>query len=240
MLIIPVHRLTRQTIVTDYGSDQIRIDASFPLLPHMVVKPYVHKAHMKAELHIQGPSSLLASIRVDAGHNLFRAHMQQLIAWIDRHVQKEEQAWTAMMRYYELIGLDIDDLPPDTVYKAWQRHESRRKSKKYLYNPRQDVLKNISPSKGTLNDGLRTASELLASFPDVCFNFAEDPDPSMIKKVIMYALHERHHWDQIEIGQQFGISQSAVSQHLRSIKAYLKPPLAVPHASPDAVPTSVS
>lgn len=232
MLIIPVHRLTRQTILCDYGSDQIRIDASFPLIPHMVVKPYVHKTHLRAQLIIHGPSSLLATIRQDAGHNLFRAHMQQLIAWIDRHVQKGEQAWTAMMRYYQLVGMDIDDLPPDTVYKAWQRHDTRRKSKKYLYNERQDVLKIISPVRGTLNDGLRTASELISEFPDVCFNFAEDPDPSMIKKVIMYALHRRHGWDQSEIAQQFGITQSAVSQHLRSIRAYLHRPAA--HASPDA------
>lgn len=220
-MLLQVHKLTRLTIIADFGSDHIRVDASSPLVPWLVIKPHTRKAQLTEYITLSGPPDLLSTIREDAGFNLYRAHMYQLVQWIDRHVVLEEQAWTWMMHYYRAIGLDIDDLAPETTYKQYQRHTVRKNSKKYLYNQENDVLKNTSPLRGALPEVMESTSRLISSLPELFYNRAGSPDASMIRKAIMYGMHHMHDWCQADIASAFGMTQQAVSEHIRSFKAIL-------------------
>lgn len=211
---LAVHTFTRKTLIAEYGSDHIHIGATSSLLPHLIVEPRYRNRPLRDQITIIAKDSILAQVRQDAGHNLYVAHMAQLVDWISKHASLEMGAWTWMMKYYELIGLDIDDLPPDRTYKQWQRHVDRKKQKNYLYNPEKDVLKNTTPLIGGVECAIEDAGYIIQRYPDHFFRADGQPDLYMIKKVLMYAMSDIHHIPQVDIAGYFQITQQAVSSHI--------------------------
>lgn len=211
---VPVHRLTLKVLRKMYGSHQIHLDISSPLIPLMTTGASLRRGDLTDEIHVTGPLDIIRSLHPDAGYNLFRAHMHQMIDWITLHVTLDHVAWAAMMDYYTAIGLDVDDLDPASVYKQWKRVQNRKKSKNNSYNLPFDVPRNMSHQKGSIKSAIETAAYLIAADPDQFYTRAGRPDPSMIKKAIMYSMSEHHGWSQMDIAGAFGLCQSAVSRHL--------------------------
>ena len=211
---VPVHRLSLKVIKKLYGSHHIQLDIASPLIPLLVSSASLRRGDLTDHIEVTGSPEIINALHPDAGYNLFRAHMHQLIDWITLHVTLDHVAWTSMMDYYNAIGLDVDDLDPASVYKQWRRTQNKKKVKNNSYNMASDVLKNMSHRKGTLKAAIETAAYLIAVDPDMFYTRASRPDPFMIKKVIMYAMSEYHGWSQMDIAGAFGLCQSAVSRHL--------------------------
>ncbi len=214
MVTIQVHRHSLRVLTKLYGSPRIHLDKASPLLPILTSQPRPSRGLLSDQIHVIGPDHTLSEVHPDAGHNLHRLHMHQLYDWITMHVDMGQLAWPAMMDYYRVMDMTLDDLDPASVYRQWYRSQGQRKSKNNSYNPSDDVPKNMSQSRGALKSVFETAAYLIAADPDQFYTRAGRPDPYMIKKAIMYSMSEHHGWSQIDIAGTFGLCQSAVSRHL--------------------------
>lgn len=216
---LAVHTFTRKTLIAEYGSDHIHVGSTSPLLPHLIVRPRYSNRQLNDHIIITGKESILSQIHPDAGHNLYVAHMAQLVDWISKHAIMQMGAWTAMIKYYSLIGLDYDDLPPERTYKQWQRSVERKKSKNHLYNQPVDVLNNIAPLIGGVECAIDDAASIIQRHPDHFFRADDQPDIFMVRKVLMYAMSDIHHIHQVDIASYFDISQPTVSEHINDFRA---------------------
>lgn len=190
------------------------------MLPYLTSPPISKKTSLDDHIIIMGAVEDL--IHPESGHNLYMANMQQLVDWIDRNVILGRPAWTSMMEWYRSIGLDIDDLPPERTYKRWQRMVRRKKAENKLYESGFDVLKNTTPHLGGLKLALEAAGRVINTYPDLFFTISGEPDPSMMRKAIIYAMADLQGWDQITIADHFGTTQQNISKHLTSIRAILR------------------
>lgn len=216
---LAVTTFTRKVLMYEYGSDHVYIGHNSPLLPHLTTAPRKSKRHLKDHIVLVGKDYLINDVRPDAGHNLYVAQMAQLVDWISMHASLDMGAYTWMNHFYDLTGLEDDDLPKDRTYKQWQRHEKRKKRKNYLYNPSKPVLKNTSHIGDALKLAMEDAGTLIQSHPDYFFRADDQPDMYMIKKAMVYVMADRHDIDQVDIAGCFDITQQAVSLHLRDFRS---------------------
>jgi hypothetical protein len=215
-VLIHVHRHSYRVLTTMYGSASIHLDKASPLVPILTAPTSISRGLMTDQIEITGSSRIIASISPDAGHNLYLVHKHQLMDWITLHVTMGEMVWPAMMRYYDQMGMTLDDLDPASVYRQWFRHQNRKKSTKGATNAACDVLKKLRPRKGTLDDVLEDVAMIIHQYPDTFYTLGGRPDPYMIRKAIMHTMHLAHGWRQTDIVAAFGVHKARVSRSISS------------------------
>lgn len=224
-MIIICHPLTRQTLLSEYRCHIIYADRKSPLIPIITSPPLITKAKLSASIDIRAEDSLEAAFHPRAGYNLYEYHMDKLVQYICRRDDMGDHAWTAMEDYAHAIGLDIDDLAPETIYKRWQRFCWQRdesiKRVNSLKNHTIPVLKNLKRSGTTLQECIEEASLLIASSPDTFMSPHGQPDKYMLKKATMYIMKTRR-WRLEQIATQFGETIPNVSVHISSFRRMIQ------------------
>lgn len=218
MITIPVHPLTRKAIIYQFGSDHIPVERVRALRPLLTLTSVRSTIKLSCTITITGDTKF---IRADAGYGLYLFHMEQLLDFIRLGVANDRNAYTSMMEYYTIIGLDIDELPPETAYKRWQRSKREKFHRKYLLKPYRGVLRNIGAKNADLNDCLAYTSAFIQTHPRLFLKKDGLPSEAMIRKIIMHTLWKRHNWPQQVIAQTFGIRQPTAHEHIRTMDGIL-------------------
>lgn len=216
---LQAHPLTWRVLTRHYGAGPIQIDTSSLLLPylkHSITLPKKVKLTVQIELAV--PDALAAEIRPDSGYNLYRYHYGQLLDWITLHVTNGLPAYSSMMEYYKSISMDVMELDPDSVYRQWYRLHHKKKSSSHATIPQKDVIQKLHRAKDGHQVALRIVSDLIAGHPAIFYTRRGQPDPDMIKKVLIHTLYHRCLWRQRQIAELLSLDKSVVSRHLESIK----------------------
>jgi len=140
--------------------------------------------------------------------------------WITSHVELGQMAWPAMMDYYRVYDLQDEDYDTATAYRMWHRSQRHKNLKNIAHFSPFTVLKNVQPNMKALNVIFETAAVLIEQLPDAFLDRQGHPDPSMIRKAIMYTMSEHCGWSQAEIAEVFGLDRSGVSRHISTIHPY--------------------
>lgn len=215
-MLIHVHRHSHRVLTRLHGSPTIHLDKASPLVPILTAPARLSRGLLTDQIEITGPAHILSTIDPDAGHSLYLIHKHQLMDWITLHVSMGEGAWPAMMRYYEQMGMTLDDLDPASIYRQWYRDQNRKKAEKSGTNPASCVPKKFRSQKDGLDDVMEMAAALIHQYPDTFYSLAGRPDPYMIRKAIMHSMYTHHGWRQIDIASAFGVARSRVSEAISS------------------------
>lgn len=217
-----VHPLTYRTFIAEFGAPDIYIPSNSVLIPIMTSAPVRSKAPLTLSVSVHASPALLREIHPQAGYNLYESHIDKAIQYINRRVSIDGNAWGAMMEYYSAIGLDIDELAPETLYKRYQRFNWAKNNKKYLQNPDKTVLHIATPEKAHIEDFRETVALLISQDPAKYHTQAGDPDFFMIKKATMYVMSVYHLWRIIDIADHFDETHQNVSKHIHTFRDMLK------------------
>ena len=224
-MIIPVHILTKRVLVSEYGSDQINVTSTCAILPLLISQPFKKSKSASLDDHITincSDEKLLLLLREDAGHNLYLMHMHQFVQWMEMHTRLQVSALNAMTMYYIAIGLDIDELPPERIYKRWQRAVKQKIHGKLVVKSENYVLMNTTYRKRAVYSVLEYLARVVQSDPDMFFRATDDqPDESMIRKALMDSF-KNCGWPQKEIAQLMRVTQQSISKGVRSYQVYLE------------------
>ena len=218
LMILRVHPLTYHSLVTKYGSHEIRVTPSHTLMPLLSFKPQVPTPRdMMREIILHGKSEVLACVREDAGANLYEIHMDEMIQHMCRAVDLGGHAEVAMKEYYVMIGLTIDDLDYGTAYKRWQRFKVKKNSTNFETKSLKPVLRKFQRHRDDINLSFEYASRVISADPSLYMTPDGRPILHMVIKVIIYAM-AAHGWRPSDIADKLGRYRCNVSYHLRSFR----------------------
>lgn len=215
---LTVHTLTRKTLCHEFGTDTLHIDSGSSLLPLLTSKPQRRDNDLNDTITITYPAHAVFVINPEAGHTLYRAHMQMLFMWIRFHVTLGVPAYTAMTMYYKVIGLEDDELPYDRVYKMWQRGVSDKKPPQPVTFSRPFVLPKVTTRQNQLESALLTISHLIQADADAFLDASGMPDINQIRKALIHCMVRVHGMKHSEAAHHLGTSRVAVTKLLQKVR----------------------
>lgn len=219
MVRLQVHPLSKRIISFEFGSIRIRVTPRLPFLPLLIADHIKSSEPLNDFIELYGDEALLSKITEGAGHALYRQHMHELVQWMDKHIALGESALGSLNRYYELIGLDIDELAPETVYKTWQRWKVKKSKENYLPNPEKLSYKKQVVKK---TEVFSIVAEFVNENSHLFYTRSNQVDQGMLKKAIMFMLNEHAALTHAQIAKQFDTSRQNVSLHIADFRAIVK------------------
>lgn len=214
MIEIRVHRFSVPLIRAYHSGTAVRVSRSSIIYHLLITTPsLVANASLDARIHLTGPSDLLSAVHADAGHTLYRAHLEQLMIWMHGHSLKGANAYTAMVDFYELYGITEDDMPYATAYKSWQRWILKKNAKKPLSFSPTNVLPFTKKIGKSREDILRHLAVSFQPYALEALHHHPLPSDRAITRHFMRTLFNAG-MTQETIGEIFGCTQQAVSYHM--------------------------
>lgn len=226
MITIPVHTLSRKAILYHHGNgtDKIPLDNIRSLIPLLSSPPSVrHQVELSSHITLDVPDDLMDKwerlIHPDAGYNLYAFHMEQILDYMRISKAHGRNAYTAMMEYYSILDLDMDELPTERTYKRWQRGKIKKSAAKIAHKRHISVLRNVQKKQGTLAACMETASSTVNSCPEAFLTHRGSPSIQMIRKIIIWSMWHHHGWPQALIAQTLDLDRTCVTKHINSMEA---------------------
>jgi hypothetical protein len=226
MITIPVHTLSRKAILYHHGNgtDRISLDSIRSLLPLLSSPPSVrHQVELLSTITITVPDDSQDKwqglIRDDAGYNLYAFHMEQILDYMRLSTAHGRNAYTAMMEYYAVLDLDMDELPPERTYKRWQREKIKKSLAKIAHKPYNSVLRNVQKKQGNVAACMETASGIINAHPEAFLTGKGFPSIQMIRKIIIWSMWKHHGWSQQLIAETLALDRTCVTKHINSMEA---------------------
>lgn len=215
---LSIHRLSLKILRKHYGPGPLDLARITAIIPVLMSEPQRGTAHLDREIEIIGSPARLQRIHPDAGHSLYRLHMQQLMDWMTMHVEMGQMAWPAMMDFYSYYDLQDEDYDTSSAYRIWHRAANHKKNRKNIahFSPAH-VLKNVQVNKEAISDIMDRVSEIVESHPDLFYTSDGTPSSRQLSKAIMYVMATDFGWNQSEIAPVFSIHRSVVSRHISSL-----------------------
>lgn len=238
-VLLPVTRLSKKIILCEYGgeepvvpgradwlSDQLRIDRSDTGFAASVLDA------LTAGLLLDVPPRLADHIARDGarvGAVLHRLHVEQLTKHMLSAVIMGGEAKKAMRAFYDIYGIDDDDIDEQSVYREYGRF-SRRFFQKIsarsgtkstsAVRPESRIWQGISEEKERItNATLNALCEILTDRLQRC-RIRRLKRLTRQAHIYIWARRGRRRWD--EIGKRFGIRRSSVYRALKSIRMRIR------------------
>lgn len=218
---LAIHRHSYRVLLKTYGPGPLVLSRLHPLLPSLTAPVSRDNARLDQSIEIIGPDHILGQIQPDAGYTLHRFHFHRLMDWITHHVELGQMAWPAMMDYYRIHDMQDEDYDTATAYRMWHRSQRHKNLKNIAHFSPFTVLKNVQPHTKSLNVIFEITESIISHAPDAFLDRTGQPDPSMIRKAIMYTMSHHCGWSQADIAEVFSMDRSGVSRHVSTISPYL-------------------
>lgn len=127
---IPVHPLTRRILLSEYGAEPLRIDASDMVFTIMSAlrgercRDSTARAMLSTTITLQLSARLARQVEThkwSAGLALLKYHKDIMNRYAHAHMMCGRPAWGALQAFLATYGVTEDEYGLDTAYKNWQR-----------------------------------------------------------------------------------------------------------------------
>lgn len=207
----------------EYGSDQIDLYPRHILLP-LLTSPSrnIKPKKLTHSITFRGHPNLLSSFEPNASINLYESHMDKLVQYMAIATRKGQFAEVAMHEIYDIMGLEEDDLSKDTAYKRFQRFCERKNKPKSATNHTFSVQQKLRPAEARPETCFATVASLISSDYDAFMTPEGRPVPSMLLKVVLYAMVDIHGWSQQRAATYLDKDKGRVSRHLSAFRSLIR------------------
>lgn len=161
-----------------------------------------------------------------AGYHVYKYHMDLMLRFMFGQVASGTPAYSAMLNWYDIYGLDDNDLTYDASYKRWQRWISdfefiKKTGKRWTHRAHSGKsASNLFPL--TEEDVLQTANAYIAEVLHKCFDDHERISSTMIQRILIYFYREHGDRPIGDLQRRFGLSRSAIFHNVARFKEILE------------------
>lgn len=241
---LPVHPVSKKIILVEYGRKPgaaIKIKKN-----HLLLQQLLYADHNPNIAYLNELLTTSIEIKLGqnyahrvgrnkaAGYHIYKFHLNMMLHFMLGQVMGGLPAYPAMLQWYDMYGIDDNDMSFDAAYKRWQRWSETKKYvkhwRKLTHNVHSDANKR-GGLKRPAEDVLEAAANYLASVLDECFNTREDLSVNMIRRALIYIFRDYGCWHNAEIARKFGLKENTIRHHVSRFQGILdtEPALAAPY-----------
>lgn len=226
---LPVHPISRQILLKDYGNEPLYLKKQDLILQQlMYADPGTKASYLQSlltetiSIQVSERIGRLLVKRTGTGYHLFHYHIDRIIRYIECKTEfgAEEGAYPAMLEFYARYGLEDEMLSFDAMYKKWQRHKAK--------NP--NICDKISIQSGhgkcqlsqrvplTHDQVIKRVNILIRENLGIFYTKRGKLSQKMIKKTLLYAFWFHRVYTPEELAEIFGITKRNVYRHISTFE----------------------
>lgn len=221
-IIIPVHPMSRKILLTEHGSEPIKITSHnflYHQLSYSRVQDATNLKHLKnvltAKIIIVSDSKLIRRLKNEShqvGSFLYGYHKDMMTSYVLSQTEIGGEAREALRKFYNTYKIDEDDYDQDSAYRYWTRFSEKKREFLGLKYPKRVLFQSKKVQKNKVYSCLYSdidLHEIHEHFMSKSLKLFTTVPAKLSKHSLMYILHQIGNRPAHYVVEKFGFPRSS-------------------------------